>query len=472
MTDEPRDERTAEPHADPYLQPGPADRPAAHAAEPTGDAPPRRAPSKKRVALVALGVLLLGALVAFLAVKLKPEPERRAPDTPPPLVQVVTVTTRAVALNVHSQGTVEPRTESTLVAQVDGRIVDVAEAWAAGGFFRAGEVLVEIDPRDYRLAVADAEAAVADARVALEREQAEAELAREEWEELGDGGEPSALLLRKPQLAQARARLEAAQAAVERARLDLERTRVTAPFDGRVRGKQADLGQYVAPGTPLAEVYATEYAEVRLPVSKEDLQYLAVGVGWSADGRGPEGGTAPPVQLFGELAGATRTWQAKVVRTGAEIDPRSRMLAVFARVDDPYHRDGRPASPAPPSTPPPLPMGLFVEAEIAGRIAPAAVVLPRRVLRTTARTRDAEVLVVDAADTLRFRRVEVLRTVGDDVVIGSGLADGDRVVVSRLEEAVPGMRVRTTPAPPEPETGERPAEAGPEDGGPAGDGRL
>ena len=245
----------------------------------------------------------------------------------------------------------------------------------------------------------DAEAAVAQARVQLEREQAEAELARRDWEELGDGGEPSALLLRKPQLAQARAALEAAEAAVERARLNLARTRVTAPFEGRVRAKRADVGQSVSPGTPLADVYATEYAEVRLPVSKQDLAYLDVGVGWSADGgsgggdgKGAEG---PPVALHGDLAGATRSWTARVVRTDAEIDPQTRMLSVFARVDDPYRRDGASAA-ADGGAPPALPMGLFVEAEIAGRIAPAAAVLPRRALRTTTRSRDAEVLVADA----------------------------------------------------------------------------
>ena len=211
-----------------------------------------------------------------------------------------------VSLDVHSQGTVEPRTTSTLVAQVGGRIVDVADAFAVGGLFRRGQVLVRIDPRDYELAVRDAEAAVAQARVQLEREQAEAELARRDWEELGDGGEPSALLLHKPQLAQARAALEAAQASVERARLNLERTRVSAPFDGRVRAKQADLGQSVAAGTPLADVFATEYAEVRLPVTKEDLAYLPSRR--RLERRGARGAGGPAVALTGELGGAARTW--------------------------------------------------------------------------------------------------------------------------------------------------------------------
>lgn len=391
------------------------------------------APSKKRVLLLAILVLAVGAAIAFFAFSSRPQPERQVAETPPPLVQVMAVSAGPVDLDVHSQGTVEPRTESTLVSEVAGRITAVSDAFAAGGFFRQGQVLVEIDPRDYRLAVSDAEAALAQARVGLERESAEADLARQEWDELGRGGEASPLLLRKPQLAQARAAVAAAEAAVERARLNLSRTRVTAPFAGRVRSKRADVGQFVTAGTPVAEVYSTDFAEVRLPVSRQDLAFLDVGVGWAADG------ATPRVELTGELGGEAHTWVARVVRTAAEIDPQSRMLSLFARVDDPLSRNGGTAG-----GPPPLPMGLFVEAEIEGRSLPSAYVLPRRALRPTARTADTEVMVVDPQGQLTFRPVRVVRTAGDEVVVGSGLRDGDRVVVSPLEEAVDGMTVRTT----------------------------
>lgn len=400
--------------------------------------PETRSP-RLRMAVAAVAVLAVGALVALLAVKLRPEAERRETHAPPPLVEVVEVTTGPVALSVHSQGTVEPRTASTLVAQVAGRVVAVDDSWADGGLFRRGDVLLQIDPRDYELALRDARAARAQAETRLQREEAEAEVARQEWEELGGDGEPNPLVLRRPQVAEARAALEAAEAAVERAQLELSRTRVVAPFDGRVRSKEADLGQHVAPGTPLGRVFATEVAEIRLPVEKEELAYLDVGVGWSED----RDGDGPVVSLSGELAGATPTWPARLVRTGAEIDPRTRMLDLFARVDDPLARDRSDGAA-------PLPVGLFVEAEIAGRNVESAAVLPRRVLRPTERTRDTEVLVVDAEDRIRFRRVEVLRAVGDEVVVGSGLSDGERVVTSPLDEAVDGMEVRTTAAPPEP----------------------
>ena len=158
-------------------------------------------PSKKIV--LPLLLLLAGAGIAFVVVTAKPEVERTTPETPAPLVEVLEVQPEDVDLDVYSQGTVTPHTESTLVAQVAGRIVGVSPDFAPGGFFRQGQVLIRIDPSDYRLAVSQAEAQVAQAELRLEREQAEARVAREEWDDLGTG-EPSALALRGPQLAEAR----------------------------------------------------------------------------------------------------------------------------------------------------------------------------------------------------------------------------------------------------------------------------
>lgn len=303
----------------------------------------------------------------------------------------------------------------------------MAPSFADGGFFRRGEVLVEIDPRDYRLALDEARAAVAQAETRLAMTEAEAELAREEWRDLGRG-EPTALAAREPQLAEARAAVAAARAAVERAELQISRTRVEAPYDGRVRAKQADVGQYVGPGTPLAAVYATDYAEVRLPVPQDELGFLGIDLGAG-------GGAGPPVALTGSIGGDAHTWQGRIVRTAGTIDPRTRMLDLFARIDDPFQRrGGRGAD----GSAPPLPMGLFLEAEIAGRVAPGVVVLPRAALREGDR-----VLVVDGEDRLRFRDVTVLRTEGERAVISSGLAAGDRVTVSPLATVTDGMKVRT-----------------------------
>jgi len=381
--------------------------------------------------LLPLLVLAVGGTVAYFVATSKPAVERETPETPPPLVTVVEARRADVPLDVASQGTVEPRTESTLVAQVAGRILSVSPDFAEGSFVSRGQTLVRIDPDDYELAVEQARAQVATAETRLQLEEAEAEVARQEWRELGRG-EPTALAAREPQVREARAALESARANLAQTRLHLERTTVEAPFDGRIRTKQADVGQFVSAGTPLATVFATDWAEVRLPVPKDQLAFLDLDLDRNrVDSAGPE------VRLSADLGGGSRTWIARVVRTGGVLDARTRMLEVFARVDDPYgrrrSRSGRTEGWMP------LPMGLFVEARIAGKVARNAVRAPRVALRP-----DGRLMVVDGDDRLRFREVEVIRTEGDTVVVGSGIEEGELLPVSPLETPVDGMRVRTS----------------------------
>jgi RND family efflux transporter MFP subunit len=251
-------------------------------------------------------------------------------------------------------------------------------------------------------------------------------VAGREWESLGRG-EPTDLVLRKPQMGRARASLAAAQADLQRAQIDLERTKIRAPFDGRVRDKSVDLGQYVTPGAPVARVYAVDFAEVRLPIPDADLAHLDLPLDYRGEQSGGEG---PEVILRAEFAGRVHEWTGRVVRTEGELDPQSRMVHVVARVKDPYGRGDRPDRP-------PLAVGMFVQAEIVGRRAEGVVVLPRRVMRGEDR-----VLVVDAEDRLHYRQVEVVKSDRETVVIRSGLSAGEHVCLSPLEAVMDGMKVR------------------------------
>ena len=371
--------------------------------------------------LLPLLIVVVGVAAAAVIVKARPSVERQVDAVPPPLVRAMTVTFEDVDLDVASQGTVEPVTESTLVAQVAGQVTYVAPELADGGFFSRGRRLLSIDARDYELRVDQAEARVAQARVALEREQAEADLARQEWSELGTG-EPSSLTAREPQLAEVRAGARAAEAALEQARLDLTRTEIRAPFDGRVSRKLVDFGQFVGAGTPVAEVFSTDHAEIRLPVEEADLAFLDVDLGAT-----PAAGAGPSVKLTASGDRSDQVWEARIVRSGSRFDQRTRMLDLFARVDDPLARRG---------DCPPLPMGLFLSAEISGRTASDVVVVPRAAIRTQSR-----VLVVED-ERLHYRDVEVLRLDGDRAILSGGLAPGEQVCLSTLEAVVDGMAVR------------------------------
>ncbi|MYC81853.1 MAG: efflux RND transporter periplasmic adaptor subunit [Acidobacteria bacterium] len=369
-------------------------------------------------------VLALGAYVALLIIRAKPEPEQRPPTISLPLVHVMEVKPESRRLTVHAEGTVAPRTTSQLTSEVSGRVVWVSPSLVAGGFFNAEEVLLRIDSRVYRLGVVRARAAVAQARLKLATEEQEAALARQEWENLGSGP-PTSLVLREPQINEAKASLAAAEAALEHAEYDLERTEVKAPYDGRVWSETVDVGQFIAPGAALARLYGVDFAEVRLPIPDDELAYLRLPLAYRGQTQAAEG---PTVVLSAEFAGKRHRWSGRILRTEGEIDPRTRMVHAVAEVKDPYGRGSDRSRP-------PLAVGMFVEAEIRGKWVSDVVVLPRSVLRGD------HVLVVDETDRLYYRTVEILRAERDQVLIASGLSEGERVCVSVVQTPVDGMRV-------------------------------
>lgn len=382
---------------------------------------------RRKQILVPIVILAVGVLASAVMIKSRKPAPQRPPEDFSPLVRVVTAEPRDTRLSVTTHGTVEPLTETAVVAEVAGQILSIAPGFAAGGFFEKGDVMLRIDPVDYELAVTASKSAVAQAKVRLEQEQAQADLARQEWKELGKG-EANALATRDLQLNQARTELEAAEARLRQAERNLARATVRAPYACRVREKSADVGRYVNTGAVLAQIYATDAAEVRLPIPDADLAHLDLPIDYRG---GTPGKPGPAVHLRATLAGVERTWTGHVVRVEGEIDPRTRMVYVVARVKDPYgHAAGEAGAP--------LAMGLFVEAEIEGRELDNAVVLPRSAVR-----RGDVVLVVDDENRLRFQPVEVLRAGRDEAIIGDGLSGGERVCVSTIETVTDGMTVRT-----------------------------
>jgi RND family efflux transporter MFP subunit len=377
--------------------------------------------------LLPILVLAAGVLGAKRLIDSRPEVKPKPPVVVLPTVQVVRLAPQAYQVEIATQGTVVPRTESDVVAEVAGRVLEVSPALVSGGFFQRGELLVRLDSRDYELALAQAKLAVAQAERRLAEEEADAAVALREWGEIGEG-EPSALTLREPQVKEAHAALEAAQATLGKAGLDLERTEVRATFDGRIRSKGVDLGQFVLPGTKLARVYAVDSAEVRLPLPDDSLTNIDLPLG--IPGRA-EGAERPEVLLSARFAGEERSWPARVVRTEGEIDPRTRMVMAVAEVTDPYGLHAE--------TPGvPLAVGMFVEAKLRGRVLEDVFVLPRAALRD-----DSQVYALSEDDRVQMLDVVVVHSAREEVVVrGAQLTEGQRVVVSPIEIVTEGMQVR------------------------------
>jgi len=378
---------------------------------------------------VVVPIMILAAGVAGFATFMatRPAVDRREPEVVAPLVRAVVVEPQVLRFKVEAHGTVEPPIESELRAQVDGEIIWVSPKLAAGGFFEADEPLVRIDSTDYENELEAARAARDRATSALSR--ATREHKRQQRLVSQSAASVSKADEARDDHRAAEAALREARVRIARAERDLGRTELTAPYAGRSREKNVDIGQFVRRGDELAQLYAIEYAEVPLPVPDRELAFLDLLHPFRDAGR-DELIDGPVVHLRADFAGVRNEWTGHLVRTTAEIDARSRTVTVVARINDPYGR-------APEGPDLPLLVGLFVEAEIEGREIEGAVVLPTTALRS-----DGQVYLVDAEGRLRFRNVEVLRNRRDEIVVSSGLRAGERVIITPLRGAVDGMRVR------------------------------
>ncbi|MDN5882244.1 MAG: efflux RND transporter periplasmic adaptor subunit [Nitrosospira sp.] len=374
-------------------------------------------------------VVLAGVSISWAIVVHRPPLKSQVQESETPLAQVIRVEPQTLKLNIRSQGVVVPRTEIDLVPEVAGQIIRLHPSLVAGGFFKSGNILVTIDPRDYDYAIAEARARIAEAEKQVMLEEAQAEQARNEWHSLGEG-QPSPLTLREPQLAEARAKLKAAKADLTKARLQRSRTEWRAPFAGRVRNKQIGLGQYVQAGEKLARLYAIDVAQVRLPLATDQFAYLDL----LLDQRNGKTGAGPKVILSAEFAGGLQHWEGRIVRTEGALDEETGLLHAVAEIRNPY--TGKAGKP-------PLMPGLFVKAEIEGREQSGIYVLPPGAVNAA-----QEASLIDAEDRLHIRRLDILRREPDRVLVRGGLKTGDRVVVSGIQIPIEGMKVRTETVPP------------------------
>ena len=378
--------------------------------------------NKKLIPIAIFGGLVLLAVI----IRLNP-PE--APQRPAFSGPMMTVETRVVVetnypIVLESYGTVQPRTSSVLVAQVGGQIMSVNPNVRDGGFFEEGDVLANIDARDYEADVRIAAASLMDARQTLAEAEARTNQAQEDWARLGNTGEAPDLVLRIPQLKAAQAKIISAESTLQKAELDLERTHIVAPFAGRILRKLVDIGQVVSPNTQLAEIYATDVVEIRLPLRNRDLQFIDLPESYRYTDVTRRIGS--PVEIRSQLGGE-ETWDATLVRTEGAIDETARQLHVIAQIDDPFGRDNEGQTP--------LKIGQYVTATLEGKTLPQALVIPNNTIY-----QGTYVYIVED-DILRRRNIEIEWQNDAEAVIGAGLMPGDVLVTTPLGQVSSGIRV-------------------------------
>jgi RND family efflux transporter MFP subunit len=375
-------------------------------------------------------LLIAGAsTVTFLLYFNRPSSEIIEPVYVPVTIDVTEVVKEDIRIPIQAQGTVTPLRETMLVSEVNGSIVEASPDFNVGGYISKGDILLRIDPRNYQTRLLQAQAALESAKSTLAQEKGRAQVALKEWEKLPSGSQRSQrsqaakdLYLRKPQMGQAEAQTLAATADMNTARDNLERTIIRAPYDALISNKSSELGQYVGVGTPLAEIFSVDYAEVRLAVPQSKLAYIDL------PSLASETSIGTQIDLYTDVSGSVNHWQAQMDRTEGTYDERSRVLFTVARIKDPYALIETDKIP--------LRIGTFVNANIEGKLQTDLVALPRYILRA-----GNHLWVVDENMQLRNRKISILRTGGDTMFVTAGLENGDLVSLTALDSTFSGATV-------------------------------
>jgi RND family efflux transporter MFP subunit len=374
------------------------------------------------LAVVAVGIAGMQRLSA-----LKTPPQKAARINPGALVETMPINIENRPVTVWATGTVQPRMTADIVSQVSGRVVHVAPSFIAGGFFKKGDLLFNIESVDYELAAEKSRAAVAKAEYELAEIESKARVAHLEWDRLQmeKKERPNPLVLYEPQLKNARASLASARADLKQRFIDIQRTKIHAPFNCRIRSETIDPGQYITAGKSVAVICGTDTAEVVVPVPYADLRWLSVP---RKHGQKAQG-SAVTVKMDAE--GQTLTWQGRVDRALGEVDAKGRMARLVIDVPDPY-AIGADA----PENSHDLVEGLFVEVLIEGKTLENIACIPSGALR-----QNSTVWVMNDEQDLEFRKVKLARR-EKQLVLVRGLKDGEKLILTYLTGAAPGMKLR------------------------------
>jgi multidrug efflux system membrane fusion protein len=369
--------------------------------------------------------IIVGAIVLSSAMfALKPEPAKLESPETALAVETIALKKTAAQLLISSQGTVLPRTRSALISEVSGAVLSVSQQYVVGGVFNSGDVLMQLDPTDYQVALQRAQARLISMNAQLSFERARSAQAQKEWAMTGRPATEAPLLaLRKPYLAEAQANVLQAEAEVKQAQQKLDKTTIRAPYAGMVSAKTADIGQFVTLGSKLGEIFAIDYAEVRLPLTQRDLSMMDAQAFAKNKPR-------PGVTLNASVGNAELQWDALLVRSEGVVDQRNRSQYLIAQIVDPYNIKQRSEKPA-------LLMGSFVRATIAGKKLENVFAVPRHAL-----LEGGNIAAVDSDNKLRLKKVETIFSDEQFYYIANGLEEGMEIIVSAVGIAIDGMRVK------------------------------
>lgn len=390
--------------------------------------------SNKKIIYICLAILMGGILVTTLIFSTEPEAQSEGASIETAiLVDVVDAEKGTFAPTIVATGTVQPVEDVTLSPLVSGQIIRRDPAFTPGGFVKKGEVLLQIDPSDYRNTLELRKSELLQSETALATEMGRQQIAEQDLQLINNdslfGDNPlsdneTQLVLRQPQLNAVKATIEAARASKNQAQLNLERTTIRAPFDAHILSQNVTVGSQVAQGDNLGRIVGTDSYWVTATVPVSRLQYLKF----------PESNTEKGSIVHIENSSA---WPSGAQRVGyldrqiGALDNQTRLARVLVRVEDPL------ATTDELKEAPKLMIGTFVEVNIQADSIPDVVRINRDLVRTN------QTAWVMKDNLLEIRELDIILTDNQYAYIQSGLTDGDKIVTTNLSTVTNGIELRT-----------------------------
>ncbi|QTR49935.1 efflux RND transporter periplasmic adaptor subunit [Candidatus Thiothrix anitrata] len=379
--------------------------------------------------ILPLLVIAVGFGLGKFLIATGPEAEKQPREVRPTVVEAQPLKVQSYQVKVSASGIVKAQTQTSLVAEVSGKVLEISPNFQAGNYFDKGETLLKLDAANYSNAITIAAGDLAQKQLALQEQQAQAKLAQRDWNLLdGNASRPqSDLAARRPHIAAAQAAINAAEAKLQQEKLNLARTRITAPYSGRVQEKRVEVGQYITPGTVLGVIYATDAVEVHLPLSL--AQYELLGMPEAFRDKAADTAAMPKVEFSPSNGNRSDAWQGQVVRSSASLDEKSRQISVIAQIDQPFiAREGVSA---------PLRIGQYITAKIDGKTFNNVYVVPASAVR-----QGKEILLLRDGK-VSVQPINLVWNAEKDVVIQTDAdLNGQRVIITPLPLATEGQAVQ------------------------------
>lgn len=368
------------------------------------------------IVLLAVGVLAINWLMAT-----KPEAKKAPLEVWTPNVKVIPLLEKDYTPVIHAEGEVEAATRTMLISEVAGAVTYISPLLEKGNIINEGDVILRVDDSDYKTTLTSTRSTLADAELMLAQEEARALQAARDWKKLGRGNKPTDLVLRKPQIKSARARIDAAQAALKKAERDMAKTTIRAPYTCMVDQKFFDAGAYVSMMGQIAEVSSLNEYEVRLPLNLNEVGYL-----------GSDMGVGKEVLLEASIGGEFYQWKGTAVRFEGGVDSSTFSMVMVVSLKRDLTMDNVMFQLPP--------VGMFVKAKLKGENMGKVLAIPREALRE-----GNTVWILTDENVLEIVPVKVILSERDQIIISSDkrrqLSSGERVIISPIAIPVNGMKL-------------------------------